>query len=93
MKNTDSGAKLSDLDLQERVRIFLNQRSVPSLRHVSVTSDNGTVRLRGRVRTFYEKQLCLSCCKHVAGVVKVVDEIGVERKAADRDRAVMKMAK
>ena len=70
----------ADLDLKERVKIFLHQHHVPSLRHVAISVDNGVVRLHGRVRSFYEKQLCLSCCKHVAGVIKVVDDIRVEKR-------------
>lgn len=87
MKTTYSPSTVSDLELEERVRIFLNQRNVPSLRHVSVSAENGTVRLRGRVRTYYEKQLCVSCCKHVAGVMKIVDETRVERKATALSRS------
>jgi osmotically-inducible protein OsmY len=44
---------------------------------VAVLSDDGTVTLRGQVRSFYEKQLCHHTCRRVAGVLRLVDEIEV----------------
>ena len=81
MKTINTEVTPSDTDLEKRLRIFLDQRNLPSLRRVRVSADNGVIRLRGRVRSFHEKQLCLSCCRHVAGVVGVVDQIIVEDQA------------
>lgn len=66
-----------DLDLVRRVQIFLHSKQVRSLRGVSVEADRGTVVLRGEVNSFYEKQLCISCAKRVAGVLELIDEIQV----------------
>ena len=69
----------ADRDLERRVVSYLCGRHVPSLRHLSVLADNGTVTLRGQVRSFYEKQLCQHCCRRVAGVVKLIDDVDVIR--------------
>ena len=50
---------------------------MPALRRILVEVQNGTVVLKGRVQSFYERQLCLSCCQRVAGVVRLIDQIEV----------------
>ncbi|MBL8826861.1 MAG: BON domain-containing protein [Planctomycetaceae bacterium] len=67
----------SDRDLERRVVNFLHGRHVPGLRHLHVEANSGTVVLRGRVNSFYEKQLCHHAIRRVAGVVNVVDEVTV----------------
>jgi osmotically-inducible protein OsmY len=67
-----------DLDLKRRVENYLVGRKVPSLRRIRVDASNGTVKLRGRVGSYYEKQLCIHCCRRVAGVIQLVDEVDVE---------------
>lgn len=67
----------SDLDLKRRVELFLQEKGGSSLPRLSITVEDGQVMLRGTVRSFYERQLCL-CCQHVAGVLRVVDELKVE---------------
>src|SRR5690606_4668934 len=52
-------------DLERRVVNYLHGRHVPGLRHLSVAADNGIVTLRGRVHSFYEKQLVQQCCQRV----------------------------
>ncbi len=64
-------------DLKRRIMIFLTQRGVSSLQRLNIEVSGGTVTLQGTVRSFYERQLC-HCCKHVAGVLKLVDELKVE---------------
>ncbi len=66
-----------DRDLERRVVNYLAGRHVPGLRHLSVQARSGIVTLRGRVQTFYEKQLCQDCCRRVAGVVQFVDAVDV----------------
>ncbi len=68
----------SDIELKRRILNFLHQRHVPSLRAIEVDVQDGVVTMRGKVNSFYHKQLCLNCCQRVAGVVQVVDEIEVE---------------
>lgn len=72
-----SSAAQADHELKRRVMNYLAGRHMPALRHLEVEADNGTVTLRGRVRSFYEKQLCQHCCQRVAGVIRMVDDIVV----------------
>ena len=66
-----------EADLEQRVRNFLEGRNIPGLRRLGVKAIAGQVTLFGRVRSFYEKQLALSCCQRVAGVIHVIDAIEV----------------
>ena len=86
MATLDTAVEKVDGDLERRTRILLSQQNVAALRRISVSASGSTVKLRGRVGSFYEKQLCLSCCQHVAGVMQVIDEIEVEDKATQRPR-------
>ena len=72
-----------DRDLERRIVNYLYARQVPALRTISVQADNGTVTLRGEVFSFYQKQLCISCSRRVAGVLGLVDEIEVARIEAE----------
>jgi osmotically-inducible protein OsmY len=72
----------ADRDLERRVLSYLVGRHVPGLRNLQVEARNGTVTLRGRVQTFYEKQLCQSCCRRVAGVVQFIDNVDVAYSSA-----------
>ena len=63
--------------LERRILNFLLQRGVQSTPRLSITVENGTVTLCGTVNSFHERQLCLSCCQHVAGVLRLVDELKV----------------
>jgi osmotically-inducible protein OsmY len=64
-------------DLARRVKIFLSSRHQPAFRHLHIEAQGGTVTLRGKVGSFYEKQLSYQCCSRVAGVVKIVDQVDV----------------
>ena len=68
---------LADADLRRRVVAFLASRQLAALRNLEVEAHGGTVTLRGKVQTFYEKQLTQQCSRRVAGVVRLVDEIDV----------------
>lgn len=70
-------ADKADADLERRVRNYLVGRQMPGLRHIEVEANDGIVTLRGVVRSFYEKQLCIHCCRRVAGVMELVDEVAV----------------
>jgi osmotically-inducible protein OsmY len=74
--STDSRSD-EDQQLERRVRNFLAQRSVPGLRRLAIEVDGTSVVLRGQVRSYYEKQLAVHCCRRVAGVIDVVDAIEV----------------
>lgn len=58
-----------------RVRIFLAAQHFPSLAKIEIEADGETIRLSGWVNSFYERQLAIACCKRVAGVRQVVDNL------------------
>ncbi len=70
-------ATSDDAALEQRVKNFLNTKHVPSLRHLDIKARGGVVTLKGRVQTFYEKQLCNQCCRRVAGVRQLVNAVDV----------------
>ena len=63
--------------LRRRVRLFLDGSNLPSLRFVRVEVDGDVIRLRGKVRSFYEKQMAVQLVSRVAGVIRVIDQIDV----------------
>ncbi len=67
----------ADNDLKQRIINFLFLQHLPHLRHMEVSAENGVVTIRGRVGSFYQRQLCINCCQRVAGVVQIRDEINV----------------
>ena len=73
-----------DENLERRILNFLWQRHVPSLQNVAVEVHKGSVILQGTVASFYEKQLCISCCQRVAGVLKIIDDIKVSSPKVKR---------
>jgi hypothetical protein len=77
---TQSEVDPNDLDLARRVITFLATRHRPGLRLLHVEVRNGVVTLRGRVSTFYEKQLSALLAARVAGVVRLVDDVTVTQR-------------
>jgi len=69
-----------DRDLIKRVRGFLTRQHLPSLRSIEVDAAAGVVTISGRVKSFYERQLCIHCCQRVAGVVKLNDRVEVDHE-------------
>lgn len=67
----------SDTHLAARVRNFLLSKVMPGRGQLDVAATSGVVTLRGRVASFYHKQLWVHGAQRVAGVHRVVDEIDV----------------
>ena len=67
----------TDRELERRIIGFLEAKHVPALRYLGVKADSGVVTLTGRVYTFYEKQLCNQCCRRVAGVQQLINDVDV----------------
>lgn len=84
-----------DRDLTRRVMNFLRQH-FPRLRTVEVEARQGIITIRGRVNSFYERQLCIHCCQRVAGVVRLNDELNVvqmlERNSFGRRHGCVSLA-
>jgi osmotically-inducible protein OsmY len=66
-----------DRQLADRVLALLAQRNVPSLRRLQVEARGSIVTLRGRVGSFYEKQLSHHAVRQVAEVSQLIDLIDV----------------
>lgn len=79
----------ADRDLRRRVRTFLLTSHRPGLRSLEIEAHGGVVRLRGNVRTFYEKQLSAQLTRRVSGVVRLIDEVMVNRPQIDRRQGVV----
>jgi hypothetical protein len=73
----DKTASIEREGLRQRVRLFLAGSNIPVLRHVDVEIDGDAVLLRGKVRSYYEKQMALQLASRVAGVIRVIDLIAV----------------
>lgn len=70
-----------DRHLAALVSAHLAARHRPTLRRLAVEVHDGEVTVRGRVGSFYEKQLTGDCCRHVPGVRRLIDEVCVESRA------------
>ena len=66
-------------DLRCRILAGLKARDL-KLKNVHVTVFGGTVALRGEVRSLHDKRLYLDSCRHVSGVIRVVDELLVTKR-------------
>jgi len=69
----------TDSQLERRVRGTLWALHVPALRFLEIEAHDGVVTLRGRVRSYYERQLAQTRARNVPGVDRVVDALTVAR--------------
>jgi hypothetical protein len=69
---------IEDLDLENRIANFLYQRQVPRSENIRTNAHLGTVVVRGELPTRHAKWLCIECCRHVAGVIKLIDHVVVK---------------
>ncbi|HMP78569.1 MAG TPA: BON domain-containing protein [Pirellulaceae bacterium] len=67
----------ADDDLQRRVANFLHSQHFPAFKRLHVEVQDGAVTVLGTVDSFYEKQVALSSCQRVAGVLALIDQIAV----------------
>ena len=68
----------SDDILSRRVTSYLCSRHFPEFRQLLVEADNGYVTVSGTLSTHYQKQVALTSCSRVAGVINMVDQIVVD---------------
>lgn len=71
----------ADENLSQRIRLFFEALNLVSLRRIHVKVKNGSVQIEGAVRSYYERQLALSCVQRVAGVRQGKDLIVVDANA------------
>jgi osmotically-inducible protein OsmY len=80
MQRTDlPPGKNADGDLKRRVSNYLASRYFPALNQLEIEAEAGIVTLRGCVSSFYEKQVAITSCQRVAGVLQLVDAVDVHR--------------
>lgn len=63
---------VSDRELERKIVVQLAETQRAGLKSLAVQVVNGRVQLRGRVSSFYEKQLAIHSCQS-AGVARSVD--------------------
>ncbi|HEV7280551.1 MAG TPA: BON domain-containing protein [Pirellulaceae bacterium] len=66
-----------DLALQSRVRDRLERCGHAAMRAVSCTVEQGCIRLTGRTRTYYLKQLAQELARATPGAGEIANEIRV----------------
>jgi osmotically-inducible protein OsmY len=66
-----------DKDVYLRVCSILQSRHFPAFRQLGVQVEQGIVTLTGQVCSYYEKQVAITTCQHVAGVRSLIDCIVV----------------
>ena len=72
----EQGTVLSpDADLAQRVRLYLARVGHRTVENLKVEVHDGIVTLRGRVPSYYTRQLAIACAQRVAGVREVNDQI------------------
>jgi hypothetical protein len=67
-------------NLKWRIMACLGGR-LPEFLGIHVTVFGNTAALRGQVPSLHEKRLFLQCCRHVPGVMRVVDDMCVAEQA------------
>lgn len=70
-----SDQNISDENLERRVRNYLSLRHIDGLESIRFTVVNGNVLLRGAVSTPSTKWRICEGCRHVAGVLNVIDRL------------------
>lgn len=74
----------ADEELRQRVCLYLDHTGHYRTRSLDVQAQEGKVTLRGKVPTYYVRQVAIACAQRVAGVRSVVDRIEIELPAEPR---------
>ena len=70
-------AENHDDELERRILSCLQKRGVNGLVNIEVSVTGGVATISGRLPSLHAKNICLECCRHVAGVLRTVDAIHV----------------
>jgi len=76
-KGIEIGLVCDDEDIVRLAAEILALSHFPSLSLLQFESCSGELSITGAVESWYEKQLALSHCRSVPGVVSVIDQIDV----------------
>jgi osmotically-inducible protein OsmY len=78
MSNSTMTVSTIDEELERQVFGFLRNLDRSAARSVVVKAGgHGVLTLRGKVQTFYTRQVFVQCCRHLPGITAVVDELRV----------------
>lgn len=66
-----------DEEIHQRVSQSLQSRHFSGFRNLDVIVTGGEVTIVGEVQSFYEKQIALTSCHDVSGVLTLIDNIVV----------------
>jgi osmotically-inducible protein OsmY len=77
MRTTPNRIGFGDEDVLWRVQSYLCSKQFPVFRDLQVQVHRGEVTITGKVDSFHERQVALNCCRRVAGVLKLIDQIEV----------------
>lgn len=77
MRTTTDRIGFGDDDVLWRVESYLGSKHFPAFRALKVMVNQGVVTISGKVENFHERQVALNCCRRVAGVRKLIDNIQV----------------
>jgi len=69
---------MSNQRLRRGILEYLKKRQLPSVLSVDVETEDGVATLRGVVTSPYARWACRECCRHVTGVIRVIDELQIE---------------
>jgi hypothetical protein len=72
--STDHFDSTENLALKRRILNHLRRR-FPNLETIEIEAHRGTVVLRGTVSSPSNQWRCVDSCRHVAGVVNVIDQL------------------
>jgi osmotically-inducible protein OsmY len=75
-------------DLARRVRIFLHKQIAADESLLKVEVDADTVTIRGYVNSEYARHMAANCCRRVAGVRQVVNEVKVLANMGSQDLSI-----
>src|SRR6476646_6754060 len=87
-RNSTLHREKSDTELERRLTNFLFQRRVPGAARIQLVAHGGVVAISGRSPTRSAKWLCIECCRRVAGVIRVIDNVKIEPAVNERPTAV-----
>lgn len=73
-------AQWDDRDLARRIVEFFQARQLVDSTAIQIHALGGVIVLRGQVSSERERTLYVQCCQHVAGVVRVVDQLQVREE-------------
>ena len=80
----------SNAAVRQRVSRFLQSRHFPAFRNFKIEVDQGAVTLSGKVKSYYEKQIAMTSCQNVDGVITLIDEIVVQEECDSKLRELIR---